>query len=179
MCRENTKSRILNSEKNDRIRLVIEHPTLETPISFPYMLPAELTTQLVLTTIAQISQSKKSVKFDENMTILTSIVNFPVGSGSNSLTKYVNRKLSIIKIINDDKLCALRAILVGAALAEKKNDPTNEDKKKYYIKMYLPNSKTQTKETKKLAKAIHVKQGPCGLDENWLKQSTLNKDHVD
>ena len=153
------------AKKNDRIRLVIEHPTLETPISFPYMLPAELTTELVLTTIAQISQSKKSVKFDENMTILTSIVNFPVGSGSNSLTKYVNRKRSIIKIINDDKLCALRAILVGAALAEKKNDPTNEDKKKYYIKMYRPNSKTQTKETKKLAKAIHVKQGPCGLDE--------------
>ncbi len=62
------------------------------------MLPAELTTELVLTTIAQISQSKKSVKFDENMTILTSIVKFPVGSGSKSLTKYVNRRVRLLKL---------------------------------------------------------------------------------
>jgi hypothetical protein len=49
------------------------------------MMKKDLTTDLFLAAINIVTQSRKALKFDDQMIIHASIVNFPIGSGSKNL----------------------------------------------------------------------------------------------
>ena len=154
------------AKKNDMVRIVIEHPSIATqPISLPYMLRDELTTEMILTAIALVAQSKKELKFDEFMKISTGRIDFPSGTGSNDLIKYIARRRSIIKIKNVDSFCLLRAIVVGIAFCEHKSDPMDKEKHAYYKKIYRHGSNEQTRRTNELRLALNIITGPLGLPD--------------
>lgn len=122
----------------------------------------DLTAEVVLSQITKVCQSKKELAFDDTIIFTTSILRMPRGGASEKLLNYIAKKRSIIKITNTDKLCALRAIVIGMAHADKKNDPS---KNNIYRKLYRKKSKLQDEKTYQLAKAVGIKTGPCGLDD--------------
>ncbi len=115
----------------------------------------DLTTEMVLTRFFQVSQSKRDLKLDDKLQINTSIIDIIEGKGSR-FEDYVTKKRSIVEIKNDDNLCALRAIVVGIALAESKKDCSSINEYKQIINN--KQSKKQTLRAQELAKAIGFNQ---------------------
>jgi hypothetical protein len=58
-----------DTSPQERVWLVIDHECLDHPISLPYMMKKDLTTDLVLAAINIVTQSRKALKFDDQMII--------------------------------------------------------------------------------------------------------------
>ena len=141
------------------IRILIVHPTLDMPNQFPYMKSSEITTEMVLAKIAKVAQSKKEFKLSEAMNIHVAKVKLPAGQGSKRLTKFIIEKKSIIKINNNDNLCAFRCIVVGMALADKTNHNSS-----YYKQIRSDKPSLQTHMAKVLANKINFQEQTCTLE---------------
>ena len=104
-----------NAKKNDRVRIIIEHPSIpDQPISLPYMRFEDLNTQLIMTAIALVAQSHKELKLDHFMRVSTCRVNMPVG-GTRNIMQYIGQKRGIVKITNTDNNCLFRAVIVAVS----------------------------------------------------------------
>ena len=108
----------VKTKAKDKVSIVINHDCLDNPILIPYMFREQLTPEVVMTRIAQVCQSQKELRLNETMTIFASTIESVIG-GSNRLQKYLNQKKYSVKIMNNDNLCALYAIVIGMKFADK------------------------------------------------------------
>ena len=102
----------------------------------------------------RVSQSKRELKIDGELLCMVQIVDFPLGSG-HRLNKYKHDSHTV-KIVNNDNLCALRAILVSIAYLEK--DPSRYS----YLKI---NSSKFEKKFQDLARSFNIPDKPCSIKE--------------
>ncbi len=117
---------------NTYIRVVINHPILETPIQTDYENAKDMTTAHILTEIAKVAQSKKELHLDEHFTFYSSIIELPTGAGNDRYENYADNLKSLVQIKNKDNSCALRAIAIGMAHADWKAEPNNSHLRSQY-----------------------------------------------
>ena len=114
---------VANTLSNDMIKIYINHPALDTPIVMGYVKAMYLDAELLMEEIAKVVQSNRILTLDDNMTFHTQIIHYLSGGGGRSkrLENFLFKKQSVIRIKSNknDKLCALRAIVVGKAVADK------------------------------------------------------------
>ncbi|CAF1132843.1 unnamed protein product [Brachionus calyciflorus] len=169
---------------HDKIRIVLYHDSLERPISIPFLKKTDLTSQVLLDSFERVIQSHKEVQINENnnLTAHVIIARLPSGSGrkmvnlkkrktpytktkdcvrvqsdtTNEFQKFCENKRFIIPVFNNDKLCALRAIIIGKAYAD------NHEIKSELAK---PNSKILEQYVTKVVKKLYLPNAPCRIPE--------------
>ena len=116
-------------EPDDRVRLVFESPSLNFPISLPFMRMDELTVERFLARVESVLQSYKHLRLDETVRIHFIHMEIRKGGKSNTparlmkLEQLLASKRSIIKIDDDGTgTCLARAIAIGQALHEKQDN---------------------------------------------------------
>jgi hypothetical protein len=151
-----------NLSNQDRIRIYVEHPDLEYPISLPFIKVEDLTAEMIVNQISNVLQSNKKLVLDDKIIFQTSIIKFKSGSGGSRLDEFIIKKQSIVKVRNeDDKLCALRAILIGKAYADR-------DKKGLYTYEQMRDAKNnlQSRLAYQLARSVNLNtELPIGIKE--------------
>ena len=153
----------------DQVRFVLRSEQLETPISLLYMSVERLTAQQVFAALERVIQSNEEFRLNDTVTIDINHARLPQGSGRRKRTTYnidefLNKKGSVVRIQNDDKICLARALVV--ARAKKENDPRYK---------YIKDSRKPLQREKafELHRAAKVPLGPCGLNEVALFQQHL------
>ena len=111
----------LNSKPKDKVRVVFGHPSLINNISCPFMDIDDFSAKLMIQMLQRVSQSKRELKTDQDLLCMAQIVDLPVGSG-NRMNEFMINKDCVKIVRNDDNLCALRAILIKKAYADKQVD---------------------------------------------------------
>jgi hypothetical protein len=166
-----------NAKKNDRVRIIIEHPSIpDQPISLPYMRFEDLNTQLIMTAIALVAQSQKELKLDHFMRVSTCRVNMPVG-GTRNILQYISQKKGVVKISNTDNNCLFRAVIVAVSYLKFKTEQDVTKKQELMVKYKSVRRYTgvQNPKVNRLKQAINIDfDGPYGLDvakkiEKYLK----------
>ena len=153
---------------NDLIRITMDNPELDYPITLPFMSRSTLTVDRLLSEIERVLQSYEQFVLDETFGIELVHVHMTKGSGQKrkpyvDIVKLLSDKRSIIQIKNSDELCCARALVT--ALARVQNHPRWESIRKG----------RKIQET--LAKELHEKAGvpltACGIPEIKLFQKAL------
>ena len=108
------------------------------------------------------------------MTIFASTIESVIG-GSNRLQKYLNQKKYSVKIMNNDNLCALYAIVIGMKFADKeflkkKNNLTQIEQSelqilKSDINTLLRKGKLLVNKTETLVQKLNLANSPLGIPE--------------
>ncbi|KAG1684186.1 Nephrin [Nymphon striatum] len=105
----------------DRIKVYIEHHSLQVPIGVHLMDVSEITADTILDAIERALQSSKQLTFDGTLKIQIGVVRMPVVGGKRRYTYSAqdgtdsNEKHSIVTISKADDMCMARAILLGTA----------------------------------------------------------------
>ena len=116
-----------------------------------------MTTEMILAKFLLVAQSNRNLRIENNLIISASTIEEIVG-GSCRLGKFIYKKQSIIQIINNDNLCACRAVVVGIAHNNYLLDP---EKKTIYNQVRRKQLKLQSKLAIQLAKDVGINY--------WLK----------
>jgi hypothetical protein len=103
----------------DKISLMINHPSLDIPIIFPFIRKPDFTTSLITNNFIKVCQSKRALNIDDLLIIKAQIAEIPHGRGL-EMDKILNKFRSIITIKNSDSKCGLYAFIVGILIAENK-----------------------------------------------------------
>lgn len=108
----------------DLIRICIQSPGLDKPISTCIMTVSTLTVEKLLATVMKVLQSKEEIYIDENFLVDVTTIRRDVGAGRRRIYNIdLDRlkKRSILSIPFDDEgLCCAKAIVFG--LAHLRND---------------------------------------------------------
>lgn len=111
-------------DSTDLIRLTVQCPELDYPISLPFMRVAQLSADRLLSEIERVLQSYEEFVIDQSLKI--EVVHVKLHSGKRhkkkcyvDLEKSLKIKKSFIKIINRDELCCARAIVTAKAKLDK------------------------------------------------------------
>ena len=119
------KSLIEECDRRDKIKIIIDHPVLTEPIELPFVIADDLTSSMIMAEISKVVQSNKILTLDNNMVFNSIVLRYLQGGGGTvkRLDSFLYKKQSIIRIKphNNNKLCAIRAIIVGKAISD--NDP--------------------------------------------------------
>ena len=98
---------------DDKCKIYIDHPNLQTSFQKGRNLDADF----IIDTIARLMQSGKILSLDEKLKFSVLIINNNTGGGGGikRLGDYLCKKQCVVRIKEeqDDKLCALRAIILG------------------------------------------------------------------
>ena len=144
----------------DQVRFILRSEQLETPISLSYMSVERLTAERVFAALERVIQSNEEFRLNHTVTIDINHVKLPQGSGKRKRTTFniddfLNKKGSVVRIQNDDKICLARA-----------HDPRYN---------YIKDSRKPLQREKafELHRAAKVPLGPCGLNEVALFQQHL------
>lgn len=117
------KKLIVNTKPRDLVKIYINHPVLTTPISLKFVKITDLTPEMILNEISKVVQSNKILTLDNKITFHTVIMHYLTGGGGGvkRLENFLFKKQSMVRVKpnKDDSLCALRAIIVGKAFADK------------------------------------------------------------
>ncbi|XP_048583931.1 uncharacterized protein LOC116613862 [Nematostella vectensis] len=157
-------------EDHDYARITFDAPSLTNPIALPYMRRSQITAQRAIAVIETVVQSNEKFMFEGDFDVHVIHTRMPSGSGKrNSSTLYTadldtwrKGKKSIIRIHNNDEMCAARSIVVGIAHVTK--DP--DFRKLYYVRRERGfNNVLQTERARALHAAAGVPYGPCGIPE--------------
>ena len=121
------RSLVKECKKKDKIKIIINHPVLSERIELPFVFCEELTSNMIMSEISRIAQSNKILTLDNNITFHTIVQRFFRGGGGGNVRRLDNflcKKQSIVRIKSqkENKLCALRAIIVGKAISDKDAD---------------------------------------------------------
>lgn len=155
-------------DSRDLVRLSVQCPELDYPISLPFKKLSELSAELLLTEIQRVLQSNENFVIDKSLEIEVMHVRLPSGSGHKrkpyvDLERTMQEKRCFIKINNRDELCCARAIVTAKAKLDK--DPKWES-----IRHGRGIQKT-------LAMALHKEAGiplrKCNLEDVRAFQSVL------
>ena len=116
------KSIVSQTDKRDKIKITIDHPVLSEIIELPFVFAGDLTSSMIMSEISKVVQSNKILTLDNNIIFHTLIVRYFSGGGpAKRLDDFLYKKKTIIRIKahKENKLCALRAIIVGKAICDK------------------------------------------------------------
>ena len=151
----------------DRIQLFINHESLSHPISLPFMDVDELEAEMLINYITKVMQSSRVLSLDDKLTFKTSVIQ-AVHGGSGRRVEFIFKKQSIVRVkVENDQLCALRAIVIGKALADESID---------YISIANSRNSIQTRMAYDLAHKIkldHMK--PIGIVELKIIETYLEE----
>ena len=155
--------------EKDQVRFVLRSEQLDTPISMPFMVVEQLTTERIFSQIERVIQSNRDFRLNDTVTVDIIHVEAPQGSGRSkratlNIRDYLHKKGSVITIQNNDNLCLARALVV--AIAKVENKPN-------YKNLTRTDRGTQEKEARKLHAAANVPLGPCGIPEVKMFQKYL------
>lgn len=111
-------------DSRDLVRLTVQCPELDYPISLPFMRVAQLSADRLLSEIERVLQSYDEFVVDQSLEIEVIHVKLPSGKGNKKkcyvdLEKSLKEKKSFIKINNRDQLCCARAIVTAKARIDK------------------------------------------------------------
>ena len=147
-------------EPDHRVRLVFESPSLNFPISLPFMRMDELTVERFLARVESVLQSYKHLRLDETVRIHFIHMKMRKGGKSNTPPRLLKRKQllankrCVVKIKDDGTgTCLARAIVVGQALHEKRGNEFN------YI---LRGRRLQDRLTSDLHSRAGIREGQLG-----------------
>jgi hypothetical protein len=152
----------------DLVRVSIDNPELDFPISLEFMPRQDLTVEKILSEIERVLQSYQQFVVDEAFRIDIVHVHNPSGKGHKQksfvdLNKMLQNKGSVIQIRNQDEICCARAIITAMARIEK-HPQWNSIRQGCAIQ-------------RQLAETLHRKAGvplsKCGLDEVKKFQAVL------
>ena len=110
-------------DPTDIVRLSVQCPQLDFPISLPFMRLSQLTAERFLSEVERVLQSYEEFVLDESLDIDIIHVKLPSG-GARKRCKYVDlermikEKKCFIRIQNTDDLCCARAIITAKARLE-------------------------------------------------------------
>ena len=132
----------------DYIRMVFFHDSFKIPVSIPFVENSQLTPQLIIDKFEKVIQSYKNTTVNNNNSFsatvqiaksisgghkrknLAKVQRKPNKKPRNQLTSYedrYNNKSCIKTILNTDKLCAVRAILLGKAYCD------SDENRRYFL----------------------------------------------
>ncbi|WAR09982.1 ZN358-like protein [Mya arenaria] len=108
----------------DLVRISIDNPELDFPITLEFMPRHQLTVDRVLSEIERVLQSYQQFVVDETFNIDIVHVQNPYGKGNLKkpyvdLNKMLQNKGSVIQIQNKDELCCARAVVTAIARHDK------------------------------------------------------------
>ena len=180
----NTK---LNTEPTDKIRITIDHPSLDMGIHIPFMNASEIQGAVMLSEIEKVIQSNTDFNLnDGEMTFNITHTHPPIGSGKKKLNSdellnskvFAKNKKSIIQIVNpNDSMCFARAVAVG--ICHVNREDTDEWRRKW-AKIRNHTCLLQEDEAETILEEAGISPNqPCGLDEYRIIQTFLYaKDYV-
>jgi hypothetical protein len=109
-----------NLNENDLGQFIIHHPSLNNPIYVSLRSLKELTSETVMNKITECLNSNENLRLDEGFNIMMGTIAVPEGGSHNTrLTKLTGKnnsiflKKSMVEIINKDRMCLARAIIVS------------------------------------------------------------------
>ena len=162
---DNLVNNLRNELQNgDIVRLYLNHPILNVPISISARAIEELTVEDIMTEVEEVLQSEEELKLDEQFEIHVGILRIPRGGRGKYFAdrqESIYRKRSIVEIVNTgDNLCFDRAVAV--CLAKLKSLNLEDNKKKMKWKKII-----HKKCTYQLEKALKLRKS-VGLPENYM-----------
>lgn len=106
-------------ESEDLVRMSVQCPELDFPITIPFMKVAQLSTETLLKEIERVRQSYEQFVLDSSLEIEITHVDIPSGAGRKhtyvDLDRFLSEKQCIIRIQNKDDLCCARALVTAKA----------------------------------------------------------------
>jgi len=143
-----------NIDSNDKIFMYINHPSLDMPITIPFMDKEDFTPDLISYSFIKVCQSKRMLKVDEELELKIQKAKIPKGSGA--MDEYIDIKKSIITIKNKDNFCCIRAFFLGKAIA---------DAHKRIDNLSRENNREIESLTKSATLELGIENKPCGISE--------------
>ncbi|XP_052090772.1 zinc finger protein 160-like [Mytilus californianus] len=147
-------------QSTDLIRLSVQCPELDFPITIPFMKVSQLSVETLLHEIERVLQSYEQFVLDDTLEIEMTHVVLPTG-GTKKLSKYVDlerflkTKQCIISISDKDDICCARALITAKA-SQEKHEKWDSIRRGYALQ-------------KKLAIELHtlakVPLHKCGIEE--------------
>ena len=123
----------------DYIRIFITHKSLTScNIIIPPTFVKDMSPNLILQEIGRIIRSNNAIPADQQLQINVAAIRNLKGSSFLAITNIWNdliKKRCILSIKNNDLLCLPRAIALGIAHNNYRNDPNNENLKRIYANM--------------------------------------------
>ena len=108
---------------DDKCKIYIDHPNFTDNIQTSFQKGRNLDADFIIDTIARLMQSGKILSLDEKLKFSVLIINNNTGGGGGikRLGDYLCKKQCVVRIKEeqDDKLCALRAIILGISYINK------------------------------------------------------------
>ena len=152
-------------EREDKIFTTFFHPSLDMPISIPFMTNSNFTPELIEKEFIKVCQSKRTLQIDQNLEIRSKIAKIATGSGSFDENLFFEKK-SIIKILNNDNFCAVRAFLISKHINDGHLRIDNLCRK---------TNKELTLQTNELVEQLGFENKPCGIRELSKIESYFKK----
>ena len=171
----------VSAHDQDRVGLVIDHPSLDRPICFPMSNFHQLTAAAILTRISQVQLSKKVLRIDSEMTAEVVFRKRERGSG-NPVPRYpfgrflkAGKGHCFVQIENEDHLCFARAVAIAIDY-EHKDD--GEEGKRNYKTCALGGQGRNNRQFRRAFDLMEVAGlrahiGACGVDEWKAMQKVL------
>ena len=159
-------------------RVYIYHPKLNGAIIVPPIYLGDLYSDDILDTIDNVVYSAGDIPADEELDINVAVVKLIEGAGRLHITDIdidVNRKKSMVEIVNTDNICLPRAIVVGLAKLKLNQNPDLDSLQKVYNKIKDKRTNYQKNEAKKLLRSVKLPEDIIGtlahipLYEDYLK----------
>ena len=190
----NLRNSIRSMHPNDFVQFFMMHDNLDNPIVSPVVRWNQLTAEYILNLIDETVQSNKSLAINTNMFMYLTIIK-SISGGSGRLLNYIkNRKKTFSNLQNTDKMCLLRAIILGKYYVDynyfkKINGPKSTE---YLMslndyKNFNQNEFRLSIEVANLASKLNINDRECGISdviaiEKYLKDyqiSVLRGDNYD
>ena len=148
------------AKSEDLVRVTVQSPSLDYPISIPFLKVNELTADRFMSELERVLQSNEDFLIDSGLIIEVTLVDMPNG-GARKHCKFVNTekfcldKRCILQIRNNDDLCCARAIVTAKAKLDK-HEQWNSIRQGRGIQKDL---------ALQLHDKAHIPVGECGISE--------------
>ena len=166
-----------NYEGEDLVRVYIDHPKLEKAIIVPPTHLGELNGQDILDHVDDVLYSSGDIPADEELNINVACVKLLKGSGRRHLVNPetdIRKKKCFIRIINTDKSCLPRAIVVGLAKLKVDENPFDQYLTKQYDRIRNSRIRFQGEAAEKLRKEVGIPEDKIGI----ITDIPLYEDHL-
>ena len=139
-------------------RIYIDHPNLEKAIIITPRYISDMTVADILDYIDDVVSSAGEIPADEALNINVAVIRSILGNGRKYIfgSQDIVKKRSIVAVKNDDNTCLPRAIVIGIANLNLKNNPEDPHYRKVYDTMRDSRRIAQYTEAVKLRKAVGI-----------------------
>ena len=105
---------------NDHVKFMMMHDNLDNPIQTAVLPWRKMNSTIIFDTIEQTVQSNRALAINENMFLYLTIIKEITGAANDRIIDYLQEKpRTFSRLLNNDKMCLQRAVLLGQKLADK------------------------------------------------------------